>query len=256
MNLFLIGSFVILSVMMVTPSFAHSGGHEHGVHWGYEGDTGPEHWGDLSEEFKMCKIGKSQSPVDISGTVKESLPPIEFHYRSSPLEIINNGHTIQVNYEEGSYVKINGKKYNLLQFHFHAPSEHTVNGKHFDMEAHLVHKSDDGKLAVIGVFMKEGAKNNFIQTLWDNIPDKVGAEKSMKHIKINAMDLLPENRAYYKYSGSLTTPPCTEGVDWNIMVTPVKLSRDQIDKFRTFYKMNARPTQPLHGRVIKESLKD
>ena len=253
MNLFFIGSFVILSVMMVSPSFAHSGEHGHGAHWSYEGNTGPAHWGDLSDEFKTCKLGKKQSPIDISSTERAPLTPIEFHYKSAPLRIINNGHSIQVNYEEGSYVKIDGKRYNLLQFHFHAPSEHTVNGKHFDMEAHLVHKSDDGKLAVIGVFMKEGAKNSFIQTLWDNIPHKVGEEKSVEHVKINAQDLLPASKKYYKYSGSLTTPPCTEGVDWNIMVAPIEVSKDQIDKFRTFYKMNARPTQPLHGRVIKES---
>lgn len=244
---------VFISVMMVSPSFGGSRGHGK-AHWGYEGEEGPAHWGDLSEKFIACKEGKSQSPIDISNTVKTSLKEIEFHYKKSPLRVINNGHSIQVNYEKGSYVKINGKKYNLLQFHFHSPSEHTVNGKAYPMEAHFVHKSDEGKIAVIGIFMQKGKKNDLIQSIWDYIPHKVGKEKSVKGVWISGKDLLPSKRAYYKYSGSFTTPPCTEGVDWNVMVNPVEVSQEQIKKFQSFYKMNARPVQPLHGRKIKESL--
>lgn len=243
-------SVLILSLLFyVSPVF--SGTHGQGVHWGYEGASGPAHWGDLSEDFKACKEGRSQSPVDINNTVKEKLPSIEFHYNNSTLKIINNGHTIKVNYAKGSYIIVNGKKYNLLQFHFHRPSENTVKGKHFDMEAHLVHKSDDGELAVVAVFMKEGKQNVFIKKVWDHLPEKVGHEENFKNVLINVSDFLPDNKEYYAFDGSLTTPPCTEGVKWLVLQTPVEVSAKQIKRFESFYRMNARPTQLLNGRVIK-----
>jgi len=225
----------------------------HSVHWGYEGAGGPAHWGDLGKKFALCKAGKGQSPVDITGAVKADLAPIKTSYKDVPLRVINNGHTIKVNYVEGSTAVIGGKTYSLLQFHFHGPSENIVDGKAFPLEAHLVHKSEDGDLAVIGVFLKEGKKNDLIQAIWNNIPDKVGPERTAKGIKINASSLLPSNQEYYNFTGSLTTPPCSEGVSWNVMTTPIEVSAEQIAKFAFYYKMNARPVQPLNNRVIKVS---
>jgi carbonic anhydrase len=244
---------VVLLVLILVPPVLHAGSGGHSTHWGYEGDIGPAHWGDLSPEFKACKEGKCQSPIDIRNPIKAKLNPIEFHYNSTPLKVINNGHTIKVDYEKRSYIIVNGKKYNLLQFHFHTPSENIVNGKPYDMEAHLVHRSDDGQLAVIAVFMKKGQENSFIKTIWDYLPMHEGIEKTVNSIKINVKDFLPEKKSYYAFDGSLTTPPCTEGVKWFVLKTPVEVSEAQIKKFASIFKMNARPTQPLHGRVIKVS---
>ncbi len=240
--------FAILGIPLALAlvNISHGGEKGHGaVHWSYEGEGGPAHWGHLSHDFETCSTGKSQSPIDISDAVKTD-EDIKLHYTKSPLRIINNGHTIQVNIDKGSYAEINGKKYDLLQFHFHTPSEHTVKGEAFPMEVHLVHKSSDGKLAVIGVMLKEGKKNTIIQSVWDNLPKEEEKDKLVKGVSISADELLPTVRKYYNYSGSLTTPPCTEGVDWNVMVNPVEMSREQVEKFKTFYEMNARPVQPLH----------
>jgi carbonic anhydrase len=241
----------LVFILIIAPLYAGAAGHS--THWGYEGDIGPAHWGDLSPEFKACKEGKSQSPVDIRNPVKAALKPIEFHYKTTPLKVINNGHTIKVDYERGSYIVVNGKRYDLLQFHFHTPSENTVNGKPYDMEAHLVHKSEDGQLAVVAVFMKKGKENSFIKTIWRHLPVHGGSEKIVSSIKINVADFLPKNKAYYAFDGSLTTPPCTEGVKWLVLKTPVEVSEAQVKKFALIFKMNARPTQPLYGRVIKVS---
>jgi len=226
---------------------SHHGG---APHWGYEGETGPNNWGHLAPEFDACIHGKSQSPIDISAPAKTRSGGIDFKYNHTPLKIINNGHTIQVNYERGSSVTIDGKQYHLLQFHFHTPSENTVDGNPHAMEAHLVHRSDDGQLAVVGVFIKKGKHNPFVQTLWDNLPSSVGEEKSAG-VKINAIEFLPADKTYHHFSGSLTTPPCSEGVNWNVMKTPVEVSDEQVAKFSSFFKMNARPVQPLNGRVIE-----
>ncbi len=240
--------FAILGIPLAFAmvNVSHGGDKGHGsVHWGYEGETGPEHWGQLSHDFETCSTGHNQSPIDISESVKTA-DDIKIHYKKSPLKIINNGHTIQVNLDKGSYAEIDGKRYNLLQFHFHTPSEHTVNGTAFPMEVHLVHKSSDDNLAVIGVMMREGKKNSFIQTVWDNLPEAEGKDKLVKGVSISADELLPAGRKHYKYSGSLTTPPCTEGVNWNVMVNPIELSGEQVKKFMTFFEMNARPVQPHH----------
>jgi len=230
-----------------------SAGHGGSAHWGYEGEAGPEHWGDLSPEFAACKTGEEQSPVDITGAAKADLPAIGFDYHDASLAIINNGHAIQVNYGKGSSITIGDRKYELLQFHFHAPSENVVNGKPYDMEAHLVHKDAEGNLAVVAVFMKKGEKNGFIQTLWDNAPGEVGHEKLASGVTVNAGGLLPGDKSYYSFPGSLTTPPCTEGVSWSVLKTPVEISGEQLAAFNSFYKMNARPPQPLNMRAIKAS---
>lgn len=242
---------LMVFILFLSSPQAFGGGK--GAQWGYEGSTGPAHWGDLSKEFRLCKEGKSQSPVNIVNPVKERLPKIEFHYKSTPLSIINNGHTIKVNYTQGSYIIYNGRRYDLLQFHFHRPSENTVNGKHFDMEAHLVHKGDGGELLVVAIFLKEGKRHPLIQRLWQYIPEEIGHKKHYRDVRIDISSLLPNEKGYYFFSGSLTTPPCTEGVKWIVLKRPVEVSKDQVERFEGFYRMNARPVQPLNGRRIRES---
>ncbi|MBE9504009.1 MAG: carbonic anhydrase family protein [Proteobacteria bacterium] len=245
----------ISSLLISTSAMASSDKHDkgHSAHWSYDGSTGPSHWGDLKKEYAACKEGKSQSPIDITGAVKADLQAIELNYSDSTLKVLNNGHAIQVNYGEGSYAVIGGKRYDLLQFHFHGPSENTIDGKGYPLEAHLVHKSEDGELAVIGVVFKEGKKNSLIQKIWDYIPNKAGHEMTYLGLNVNAKDLLPADKTYYHFSGSLTTPPCSEGVSWNVMTTPIEVSSQQMRRFSSFYKMNARPVQALNERVIQVS---
>jgi len=245
--------FIALYVTGMQTLFAESGGHGTSVHWGYDGECGTDRWGDLKREYSVCKLGVRQSPVSITITEKSDLASINFHYYATPLKIVNNGHTIQINYGSGSSIMIGNKKYDLLQFHFHNPSEHKLNGVSYPMEVHFVHRGADGKLAVVGVFMKEGKGNEFIHTLWDNLPKEEGKENAVTALKINAKDLLPSNATYYNYPGSLTTPPCSEIVNWFVLKTPIEVSGAQLDKFASIFKRSARPVQPLHGRVVKES---
>lgn len=218
--------------------------------WGYSGDESPEHWGDLSPEFETCKLGQNQSPINLIEMSVNRSNSFSFVYNYTPLKIINNGHTIQFNYQEGSSLTIGNKSYELLQFHFHTPSEHKVEGKSYPMEVHLVHKSQDDQLAVIGVFLKEGEYNPFIETLWSNIPTQKG-EQTIRGITLNASALLPQNKSYYHYNGSLTTPPCTEAVNWYVLKQPIEISSEQLSKFQSIYNGNARPVQPLNQRVIE-----
>jgi len=222
----------------------------HSVHWSYEGDGAPSHWASLKEEYGLCGSGKSQSPIDIQTQgLTQSTKPIEFHYQTSTINVINNGHTIQANYDAGSYALIDGKKFNLLQFHFHSPSENTVDGKPADMVAHMVHKAEDGTLGVIGVLFKEGNENDFLKPIWSNLPlEKDG--KTAANTEIFASNMLPENKAYYHFTGSLTTPPCTEGVNWNVMATTVEASQSQIEAFTSIFDKSVRPVQALNEREI------
>jgi len=230
--------------------FAGSG---HGsAHWGYGDETGPAHWGDMKHEFSTCKTGKQQSPINISGAHAASLPAITFSYQATPLNVVNNGHTIQVNYAPGSHITVAGKQYELLQFHFHSPSENEIDGKPADMVAHLVHKAADGQLGVIGVLMKKGSRNPLIEEIWEHLPTHEG-EYSKAAIKINVEDLLSADRAYYHYSGSLTTPPCSEGVNWMVLKNTVNVSVAQIDAFTNIFHRSTRPVQPLNGRQIEVS---
>jgi carbonic anhydrase len=221
-------------------------------HWSYSGANGPAKWGTLSKEFKDCKVGEAQSPIDIPDEKarKGDLAPLLFNYKPSPLRIIDNGHSIQVNYAPGSFVTIEGKRYELVQFHFHKPGEEKINGKGHDMDAHLVHKGPDGKLMVIAVLIDAGKENKAIKTLWDNLPKEKGKEQVLDAVKINAVDLLPNEKGYYTFAGSLTTPPCSEQVTWYVLKSPVQISADQIARFGRIYPMNARPIQPLHDRDI------
>ena len=221
------------------------GGHGGAPHWDYEGEMGPENWG---KEFPTCAAGKKQSPLNIVGPFEKSKDNLEVSYKPGPLRMLNNGHTIQVNIPPGSSTKINGEVYDLLQFHFHRPSEEKIDGKPMAMVAHFVHKSKAGKLAVIGVLLKEGKDNEAINVLWDNAPGKVGPEVKLDKITFDPGKLIPSALAHYAYEGSLTTPPCSEGVNFYILKTPVDISKAQVAKFP--FKMNARPVQPLNGRKI------
>jgi carbonic anhydrase len=225
----------------------------HGAaHWGYHGDGGPEAWGQLKPEFGKCATGQRQSPIDIRGGIGVQLEPIQFDYRASGFAVIDNGHTVQVNLPGGNTITVLGRRYELLQFHFHRPSEERINGKQHDMVAHLVHKDAEGKLAVVAVLLDRGTAQPLIQAVWNALPlEKHEAQAAPGAIDLN--QLLPEDRRYYTYMGSLTTPPCSEGVLWMVLKTPVTVSAEQIEIFSRLYPMNARPVQPLAGRLIKES---
>ncbi len=224
--------------------------HQH-IHWSYEGEGGPENWSKIDPKNTACAVGQRQSPIDIREGIKVDLEPVQFDYRSSAFRIIDNGHTVQVNVGDSS-ITLTGKTYELVQFHFHRPSEEKVNGRNFDMVAHLVHKADDGALAVVAVLMERGDENPFIQLLWNNMPLEKNVSVSPPAPTINPSSLLPASRNYYTYMGSLTTPPCTEGVLWLVMKQPVQVSTDQIAIFSRLYRNNARPIQPAKDRLIKE----
>ncbi len=233
---------------------SHAGAAGHPSHWAYEGNGAPHAWSVIKEEYATCGTGKSQSPIDISTVTISDLSEIEFNYKSIPLELTNNGHTAQVNYHSGSYITVGGKRYDLLQFHFHAPSEHTIGGKGYDMVVHLVHKAADGQLGVIGVLFKAGKdKNKVIDKLWANLPTESGQTNTVKNSRINAIDLLPADLTYFNYSGSLTTPPCSEGVNWMVMATPAPISAKQVKQFTDLFPLSTRPVQPLNGRVVRVS---
>ena len=241
---------LIATGTLLTPGFAALAAHGH---WSYTGQTGPAYWGTLEEDYHTCAVGKDQSPIDIhaNGAHKSDLPAIEFRYQPSKLKIIDNGHTIQVIYAPGSFISVGNKRYELQQFHFHKPSEEKLDGKSYDMVAHLVHKDADGKLAVVAVLLsKADAPNPLIKTLWDNLPKKKEVETAVDTVTINAADLLPANKAYYTFTGSLTTPPCSEGVTWFVLKSPTAISGDEVARFGKSYPMNARPVQPLNGREV------
>lgn len=238
-----------LSLGLGAYSAATAAEHGHGSHWTYEGESGPAHWGSLSGDYATCAKGQSQSPIDISGAQDKDVSDVEFAYEDSAINILNNGHTIQVNYDKGSSITVDGVEYHLLQFHFHTPSEHTVGSKHFDTEMHLVHKNDAGDLAVVGVLIERGADNPAFEDIIENLPKHAGDKETLSD-DVNVDDLLPEDRSSYRYTGSLTTPPCSENVTWIVLKTPVELSGEQIDALHAILKDNNRPTQPVHTRKI------
>jgi carbonic anhydrase len=224
------------------------------AHWSYEGDTSPEHWAELDQLFTTCKVGNSQSPVNIlEEKVKEdgSLSPIQVQYSPSNVALINNGHTIQVNLKnQDNKITIEGKTYTLQQFHFHLPSEHEVNGSHTDMELHFVHKDEEGKLAVLSVLITKGTENTELNRLWSKLP----VEETDEEVAIDGVfdmnPLLPADLHSYRYQGSLTTPPCTEGVQWIVLENTIPWSEAQIDKFKAIFPHDNRPVQPLGEREI------
>jgi carbonic anhydrase len=198
-------------------------------------------------------MGHQQSPIDIRNPRKEALPTIQFHYQPSTLRIIDNGHTIQVNYDPGSFMLVGKNKYALRQFHFHRPSEEKINGRSFDMTLHLVHMDENGKLAVVAVLLQEGEDNALVRELWNHLPREKEKEELFDKIQIDISSTLPTDRGYYTFSGSLTTPPCSEDVKWFVLKHPVTISAAEINQFSQLYRNDARPTQPLYDRVVLES---
>ena len=236
----------IIAAMCAATVLAAGPGHG----WSYAGEHGPQHWGGLQKDYVACKNGKAQSPIDIHGAVPRDLPPIRFDYRATPLRIVDNGHTIQVNTAPGSAITVGGRRYELMQFHFHKPSEEKLDGEPFAMVAHLVHKHADDGLAVVAVLLKQGTENAFIKALWNNLPPEKEKEHAAAGVSITPDDLLPRRRAYYSFAGSLTTPPCSEHVNWFVLADPVEISATQVARFGSIYSNNARPVQPLNGRTI------
>jgi carbonic anhydrase len=236
-----------LIILMLAPP---AEGASEGVHWGYEGEAGPEHWGELSPDYAACSQGMEQSPVDIPATTPVNPPGLQFNYQPSALNIVNNGHAIQVNYDSGSSLVVDGAAYPLVQFHLHSLSEHTLNAAHTAMELHLVHKDAAGHTAVVGVMIVEGAQSPAYEPILANMPAEEGKPHQIDGVTVNAVDLLPADSGYYRYNGSLTTPPCTEGVKWFVMSVPVELSADRIASFQSIYDNNYRPVQPLNERTF------
>ena len=230
-------------------SYSSSTEHEAAT-WGYEGEREPSTWGELRPEFKMCALGKFQSPVNIVPTFLANLPDLVFDYKESPLQILNNGHTVQVNFPEGSSLKVGSASYRLLQLHLHTPSENTINGRSYPMEVHLVHKTSDGILGVVGVVVERGESNSAVEKIWRYLPLSKAGPATHKDVVVNAAELLPGDLRYYRFMGSLTTPPCTEGVNWYVLQEPIHVSQKQIEKFRHAFPMNARPVQSLNSRMI------
>lgn len=221
--------------------------------WNYYGKTGPLGWGRLDPAYRACSEGHEQSPIDIRGAhLNKALQPIEFHYIAGPVTLENTGNTVIVHVDPGSYIVAGGVRYDLQQFHFHHPGEEAVKGKLTDMDAHLVHKSADGKVAVIAVRLSEdrGDPNATLATLWEHLPTAKGATDKVTEL-VNAGGLLPADRGYWTYMGSLTAPPCTEGVRWFVLEQEISISRDQLRAFAAMFKINSRPLQDPHGRRIE-----
>lgn len=231
----------------VSASAPHSGGAQH---WGYAGETGPEQWGELADEFKTCKVGRMQSPIDLGGADIEGRIEVRATYRPGQLSILNNGHTVQVNFPEGSILSSGISHYKLVQVHFHTPSEETVYGVPYPMVAHFVHADHSGNLAVLGVLFEEGAHNPELDKVVKAAPRQQAATHVVGGVTLDPAKLLPPSLAVWRYDGSLTTPPCSEGVRWHVAIQPVQASAAQIAAIHAIVGDNARPTQPRHGRLL------
>jgi carbonic anhydrase len=224
-----------------------------GAPWSYYGRTGPSNWGHLDPQYSACSKGKLQSPIDIRGAkVDPALRPIEFHYLSGPVTLVNTGHTVRVNVVPGSYIVVGGARYDLVEFHFHHPAEDLVNGKLSDLQIDIVHKNPAGELAIIGVRVNEGRVNGSLAALWPSLPPTPGATTSIQ-ADFNPLGLLPADRSYWSYTGSITVPPCTEGVHWLAMQTATELAQDQWQAFAKLYPDDARPIEPTNKRKIAAS---
>lgn len=221
-------------------------------HWEYEGEAGPEHWGELAPEFVQCLDGTAQSPINITSSIDADLHDIEFHFTTTGMHIFNNGHTVQVNVDPGSTIHYNGLDYELLQFHFHHPSEHTINGEAADMEIHFVHRDPDaGTLAVVGVMLQAAdADNEAYAGIFANLPPEHSEVIDVADADIDLTALLPEQRTYFTYQGSLTTPPCSEIVRWLLLDTPVTISTAEFEAYAAIFENDARPTQPQNDRDV------
>jgi carbonic anhydrase len=223
-----------------------------GAHWSYEGTAGPAKWGDLDATNKACSIGSQQSPIDIGPTIKSKLPALKLSWGKSADTMVNNGHTIQLNFAEGSTLKLGDTTYKLLQVHFHRPSEHLIAGKNFPMEAHFVHRADAGGLAVVGVMLAEGKPNATFGKIVATMPAKEGPAVKAD-AAINPNGLLPAKLGYYRYPGSLTTPPCSEVVEWLVLTEPMQVAAADVAGFAKLSPMTARPAQKDNRRYVLQS---
>ncbi len=245
---------------VVEPENTHSDHKSETSHWGYEGVEGPEHWAMLDPSYKVCETGREQSPINIvmprHGEGQEDLT---FHYQPTPLTVWNNGHTIQVNYQGGSVLRLNGKSYKLRQFHFHDPSEHHIDGRVYPMELHLVHQDDGGHILVVGILLALGEENRVFSRVGDWMQQHAGhrlpskGQEATTGLTFNLMDVLPHDTHHFSYHGSLTTPPCSEGVQWIVLKTPIEISKMQAEPFVTTIGPNARPLQPLGEREVQDN---
>jgi carbonic anhydrase len=238
-----------LAGLALCPICASAGFAAEGAHWSYEGASGPDHWGEVDSASKVCAAGSQQSPIDIGSAIKAQLPPLKFAWRDRVKTIVNNGHTIQLDVVPGSTLNVGEDVYTLRQFHFHHPSEHLIGGKSFPMEAHFVHGNSDGNLAVIGVLMTAGSSNAVFTKIVATMPVRAGAPVKADP-EINPHSLLPSERSYYHYAGSLTTPPCSEVVTWLLLRTPIQVAKGDIDAFAKLFPMNARPVQQDNRRFV------
>ncbi len=230
-------------------------GHGGEVHWDYQGENGPQNWGTLKPEFATCATGKRQSPINIetNATLQGPAEPLQLSYQPSSGSVVNNGHTIQVDVYGDNTMTVRGSTYKLLQFHFHFPSEERVNYKSYAMVAHLVHRNNEGQLAVLGVLLDPGTANALINKVWTYMPLDSGDRVRMPEGILNLNELLPSDQRYYQFMGSLTTPPCSEGVLWMVLKQPVPISKEQLKLFGQLFPNNARPVQPLNGRAVRDA---
>jgi carbonic anhydrase len=230
-------------------------GHGGAVHWTYEGENGPQNWSKLKPEFNLCGIGKRQSPIAIQSdaTLQGPAEPLQFNYTPSLATVVNNGHTVQVDVEGDNSITVRSSSYRLVQFHFHTPSEEMVNSRRYAMVAHLVHKNEAGQLAVVAVLLEQGEANPLVDKVWTYMPLDTDDRVRMPDGLLNLNELLPKDQRYYQFMGSLTTPPCTEGVLWMVLKQPMKISAGQYKLFRQQFPLNARPVQPVNGRPVREA---
>ncbi len=243
-----------LVIICVAAAFALAGvtgerDHAEHAHWSYKGKNGPVHWGQIDPKFRLCALGANQSPVNMNRFIEAELPNPKVRYTGNAKEVVNNGHTIKVSTIGKNEFTIDGIPFDLVQFHFHTPSENTINGKHFPMEAHLVHKSKDGEYLVVALMFQEGQPNLALSRILADLDPRPNHPKKLKEM-FNPGDLFPKKVDYYRYEGSFTTPPCTEGVRWIVFKTPVEASKEQLEQMQKIMGHNNRPTQPLHARVI------
>ena len=243
----------VLTGLAICPVCTTTGFAAEGAHWSYEGAGGPAKWGDLDATNKACSLGAQQSPINIVGPIKSQLPALKLSWGKTADTIVNNGHTIQLNFAEGSTLKLGDTTYKLLQAHFHRPSEHLIEGKSFPMEAHFVHRADSGGLAVVGVMFSEGKPNAAFGKIVATMPAKEGPAVKAD-AAINPNGLLPAKLGYYRYEGSLTTPPCSEIVEWLVLTDPVQVAAADVAGFAKLYPMNARPAQRDNRRYVLQSV--
>lgn len=227
---------------------------DHATHWGYDGSNGPRAWATLSAEYAECGVGRRQSPIDLpvtAGTERAADATMHVFHHPHAVDVANNGHTLQVTYDDGDSLALDGVEYQLVQYHFHAPSEHTFAGQHFPLEVHLVHRAPSGALAVVGVMVENGPPNAAFDALTAHLPTATGASTHLERVAVDIDRLLPETRHAFRYTGSLTTPPCTEGVNWLVLRTPVAIAPAQIERLAGVLHHNNRDVQARHGRPVR-----